>query len=374
MLHERGTFIPRPIVLLVGTFGIICALLIGFLAFFLPASRVRRYYALANCTVISASISCDGECRRAIVISPSFEGESVIILSGKGTAPCTSDASCDEEFRCRYKETTNGILVRETVSAFPLGLTLFVALAGILAVGLALYISHDALRACGLDLTSGTPVFVVMFMPPGVGLPALVQEIKARWPRIEARGLSYRTYDDVDGHVPVDALRAFQTEARPGAAGMVFCVGAHGRNERAILDAVPDNFYRVLLLPRVEDCVDLVCGGDSQNEEHCHDQRLDPENIGPNLAVCEVEQAHKALSDMAGQFDSVYAIGALEFGNNSWIAMRAVSPYVPFRLGIVSFVDRLAIAFKGAGNRILTAITRAKPRDHATVMRNGVDS
>lgn len=374
MLHERGTFIPRQIVVLVGSLGIICALLIGFLAFFLPASRIRRDYTLATCTVISASVSCDGECRNAVVTSPSFAGESAIVLPGRRTAPCNSAAACREKFPCRFKKTSNGVAVREDVSAFPTGLALFVALACVLALALGLYLSHDALRACGVDLTSANPVFVVVFTPPGVDVPALVRAIKARWPRLEARGLSYRTYVDEDGHVAVEALRAFQTEARPGAAGLVFCIGADGRNERVVLDAVPEMFYRVLVLPRVEDCVEVVCGVDGRHDVHEHDQKVSAENSeGADVATCHVEQANKALTDMADLFDSVYSVGALEFGNDRWIAMRAVSPYVPFRLGFMSFWDRLTAAVRHVSGRVLTKITWTKSR-HAAATRDEENS
>lgn len=362
MLQERGTFIPRGIVVLAATLGIICALLIGVFAFLLPAVRIRREYVAATCMVVSASISCGGECRNATVASSSFPGLAIIIRSGRGTAPCDSAATCHEQFTCRFKETPDGVAVREDIAAFPPGMALFVALAGILAVGLGLYLSHDALRACGWDLTSATPVRVVLFAPPGIDVRALVCAVKARWPRVEARGLSYRTYVDEDGRVAVEALRAFETEVGPGVAGLVFCIGADGRNEQAVLDAVPETFYRVLVLPTLEDCVDVVCGTESKkgevNKEAHHGVS---EMTGSGVATCEVEQAHQALTQMADLFDSVYTVGALEFRNDRWIAMRAISPYVPFRLGFVSVWDRLRAAIWNASSRMLTAVTWPKP-------------
>lgn len=342
MAQGLKKLVPRSVVILFALLGIICALLIGFLAFFLPASRIRREYELATCTVTSASVACGGECRNVTVTSSSFKGRSTLLLSGRGTAPCESTHSCDDEFLCRFKQTAEDLVVRENVSAFPLGFCLFVALACMLILMLGMYLWNDLLQACGIDLTSRSPVYVTIFTVPGMDIPSLVHAITARWPRVLAKDLSYPIVDSADAYTATDKLQTYYSETSGDIAGLVVCVSVDSGSASAVLDSVPEYVYRVLLLPRVEDYVAAVRKHDGDRileDSHMQHSHASEVAMAP---TCEVEDTHNALCSMADRFDSVYTIGTLEFGRNSWIAMRAVSPYISARLALVSFFDRIA--------------------------------
>lgn len=363
MADEDQRFIPRPIAALTGICAVVTALAIGIFAFLLPANRVRRDYAPSECTVISALIACRGECRNATVTSPDFEGRATIFLDGRGSAPCSTIASCDESFSCRYRVEQNGVAVREDISAFPLGMILFLALAGVITLGLLVYLVHDILRHFGIDLTSSSTLRVVLFVPAGADGNALAAEVTARWPRVEARGLSYRTYIQEEDKVAVAARRTFTTPAKSGATGLVFIVTADGRNEKAVLNAVPDSFYRVLVLPSLEDCLQnrsvttasARLGQETRNVEEVLVGAISSK-VDSTTAASEIEAAHESLVAMAADFDSVYTVGTLEFGNHAWVAMRALRPYIPIRTMIVSYCERIRGKLGRLGQRLTHVI------------------
>lgn len=354
-------FIPRPIAILSALLAILAALTIGIVAFLLPAHRIRRDYTATTCTAIHATLACSGACRNLTVVSSDFAGTAFLLRTGRRAAPCASAAACKEMFACRFRLQNGRAVVREAVSAFPKGMILFVSIAGVILVCLLVYLLQIALKAFGIDVLSATPIQVVLFVPPGVDAVALVGAVRARWPRVEARALSYRMYIREEGKVAVDAARAFQTPAKKGA-GLVFIVSADGRNEGAVLDAVPESFYRVLVIPSLEDCLQAACAGiegtqDARLQQGSQADETLARSVSSRadsaVADREVRAACLSLEEMASQFDSVYSVGAWEFGSHSWIAVRALSPYVPLRVGIVSFAERVKIGVGQASNRTL---------------------
>lgn len=374
MAETSKPFIPRTVITLCVFLSVSACVTIGILAFYLPAHRIRRDYSLTFCIANAASVSCSGECRSLTVSAPAFDSFATIILSGRRNAPCNSVDECDEQFPCRFMQTPEGVAVREEVRAFPTGLILFIILAAIQTIALFLYLANQSLLQCGIDFLSDDAVRLVIFMPPGVDSVAIVEAVRSRWPRLDARALAYRTYIEAEGRAKVDAREAFDTPPARTAQGLVFCVTADGRNDRAVLSAVPETFYRMLVLPQLEDCVRAMCRRDG---EDCVVNEVLSRQIsareGSIIATGEVEKTHHTLTEMSDHFDSVYTVGSWEFGNNMWIARRAVSPYIPLRIAITSLWMRTRIGLGIAFSRLFRSLCCFKDGDRNTMSEDAIN-
>lgn len=353
-------FIPRPILFLTAFLALFSAVTIAIVAFVLPARRIRREYAAATCTALSATLACAGACRNLTVVSPSFNARATLLRNGRGLAPCFSAGTCAEVFACRFRVLSGAVALREDVASVPAGAVLFLVLAAAILLALGVYVVQAVLKALGVDLTSAPPVLVAIFHPPGLDAVLLTAAVRARWPGVEARGLSYRLSDDVGG-VPDAAAAAFGT---PGKlrSGVVFFVLADGRTEQAVLDAVPDAFYRVLVLPVLDDCLECASGPDADGNGGAGGlvRVLSSRGDAP-VAEVEVRAAYRSLEELSARFDSVYSVGSWEFGNYSWIAVRALSPYVPLRVSIMSFGERVRAGFGEVSARVVEAMCCWRP-------------
>lgn len=356
--------IPRPIVIICAALGITASIVIGIVAFLLPAQRTRRDYQFTQCTAISATLSCTEQCRNLTLSAPPFPSPAFLIRYGRGNAPCDSIETCDERLPCRYNITSDGIVVRENVSAFPSGLTLFIVLAAIQATALLLYLLHECLVHYGVDLLSDDAVRVVVFLPMGVDASAVIHAITSRWPKIEARGLTYRTHNEGPRQVEMEARDAFSTPAERYTVGLVFCVSADGRNDEAVFNAVPESFYRVLVLPQIADCVHAACGDMKEDPVvgEVLTEQISPQE-GSRVSIDEVEKTYRGLLAMLPRFDSVYTVGSWHFDNHVWIA-RSVSPYVPLRVAFTSQWVRNRMRFSSILGQLLQVIccSRKGPR------------
>lgn len=366
MSDTAKPLIPRPIVITCALLGITASIVIGIVAFLLPVQRIRRDFQFTRCTATFATLSCADQCRNLTLSASPFPSPAFLIRYGRGNAPCDSIETCDEQLPCRYNITSDGIVVRENVAAFPPGLILFVVLAAIQAIALLLYLSHECLLHYGIDLLSDNVIRVVTFLPMGVDASAVIHAITSRWPKVEVRGLSYRTYDDGPHEVEMEARDAFNTPAERYTVGLVFCVSADGRNDEAVLNAIPESFYRVLVLPQIADCVRAACG-DMKEDPVIGEvlaEQISPQE-GSRINVDEVENTYRGLIAMLPRFDSVYTVGSWEFGNHVWIARRSVSPYVPLRVAFTSQWIRNRMRFSSTLGQLLHIVccSRENHRD-----------
>lgn len=375
MIDSGGKFVSRSFVLTSAALVVVALLSIGIAVFLLPGRSIRRNYKLANCTVVSAELACVSECRLATVTSQLFVGNATVELDGSGNAPCNSTAECEESFACRFRNEGGALEVREEVAAVAPGFIIFTSLAVIVICAVVAWCFHDCVRFCGADLSGNHALRLLLFFPRGVDTISLIRAITSRWPQVEARGLCYQTYIEDYERVKIEARRNFETPWAADKSGVVFCCLADGRNEASVLDAAPSGFYRVLVLPRLEDCIEAACEASEEHSEnrltHLTTLSSTANGFGPpsspqtsvrssphGLLNCksaranakmrpgDVVASHASLVELVEVFDSVYKVGNSEVGDYSEISRRAVSPYVPLRISFVAVGIRLRTAIE----------------------------
>lgn len=375
--HIELGLLTRGFATVVALFMACAMVVVALVAFYIPHNRIRRDYTQANCTVQAAEPSCSLECRIANVTSPSFPQNStgVIARDGKGNSPCDSVALCDENFLCRFKvlETDSTGQVTLTVRSEPgrlsLGFILFVGLAGVVLLLLSVWLCADILRYCGLK--SGTKVEGVVFLPPGIELAEVTRAARHRWPIVDFRGLDFSNMvTESEAGFFITVRRILSTPSREGKRGCVFVVRANGRNDMAVMEAIPQHWYRVCCLPPLQVC--LGCIGASEDADLSSNGAMLSERTGGGLSertsaaggeqsaaeqatspssratgfeernqVLGCEMAHRELTRMssvdAGLFDYVYSdLTVADMKNYKQLVRSLIAPVVGLRTGIIS--------------------------------------
>ncbi|PXF45430.1 hypothetical protein BWQ96_04845 [Gracilariopsis chorda] len=325
-------FVPPKLILFSSILSTIAVLLISTLVFLRPALDIRRNYDLTNCTATSATLSCFGECRLINVTSSAFPFAE-IQLDGRGNAPCSTIAECDESFPCRFRNDSGVLLVRENVSSTPVGFILFLVLAIIIAIASITY-------ALSLGWQPN-PVRLVLFLPPAMDIENVSATIGRRWPIVEARSLvfNYETHQADE-----DAKRAFDTPWSEKKRGVVFAVTATASHYNQILAVVPGLFYRVLIMPPLSAC---LASNSAMARCLVHDSEC------PRDRTCEdrIKEAYTRLEVVTAMFDAVCVVPESKVADFQWIAKRTVPDFLPFRVVCWSTFARITDGIWGGSSK-----------------------
>lgn len=232
--------------------------IIAFVAFYIPHARLRRDYAAATCTEQSAVPGCSLECRVANVTAPEFPADAsgLIARDGIGHAPCESAVECaDGEFSCRFKVVATApevvLAVRKEPGAFSLGFVIFMALAGVVIVLLCMWLCADCMKYFGLK--NEKKLGAVVFLPPGIELVDFTRASRRRWPNVDTRGLDFASMvTERPDQFSMTVRRVLSNACKPEMRGVIFVVKANGRTDEQVLEAVPQDWFRVLVLPPLE--------------------------------------------------------------------------------------------------------------------------
>lgn len=325
-------FVPPKVILFSSTLATIAVLLISTLVFLRPALDIRRNYDLTNCTATSAALYCFGECRLINVTSAAFP-LAEIRRNGRGNAPCSTIAECDESFPCRFKNESGALHVRENVSSTPVGFILFLVLAIIIAIASVTYAIFLGWQP--------NPVRLVLFLPPAMDIENLSSTIGKRWPIVEARSL---VFNYATNQADEDAKRAFDTPWSEKKRGVVFAVTATASHYSQILTVVPGLFYRVLIMPSLSACLTshramagcLVHDSDCPRDRTCEDK---------------IKEAYTRLEVATAMFDAVCVVPESKVADFQWIVKRAVPDFLPFRVVCWSTFARITDGVWGGWSR-----------------------
>lgn len=346
--YRSQQFIPKVVAITSAVIAIVASILISIFVFYIPHADIKDRNEAAICVVQSAKLACNKECRLVKVMSESFSDVGIVERDGRRNAPCDSEKSCDESFECLYR--TNPLVVREQIPSVSVGFVLFLTIGVVLAIPTLFFALYYSL--------SSYPVRVILFVPQGVNVVLLTDSIREVWPPLDARGLKYidAQWNENTNQMQHAVYRAIESPWIPDKLGMVIVIVAAADNYQAILDAVPQSFYRVLVIPQLEACLKEELGKLQQ------DDKLDVENnIETNSSKSEHEKnveeqvrtAHTKLKMMSEQFDSVYKVGELEMGSYRWIARRAMSQYVPYKIGCIAIGQRVENNLRSFGEWFL---------------------
>lgn len=254
----RPTLVSRRFVVLTALAMAAGLVIIALAVFFVPHARVRRDYAPAACTEIAAVPSCALECRIANVTAPEFPAGASALLArdGIGRAPCESAVECGGgAFACRFKVVATApevvLAVRKEPGAFSLGFVVFMALAAVVLALLCVWLCADFMRYCGLK--SEHKLGAVVFLPPGIELFEVTRAARWRWPNVATRGLDFASVvTERPDQFYVTVRRVLGHACKPEMRGVIFVVKANGRTDEQVLEAVPQDWFRVLVLPPLE--------------------------------------------------------------------------------------------------------------------------
>jgi hypothetical protein len=394
MAEEESKFVSRRFVVLLSFFIAFALELTGTVAFWLPHRIFLREYRPAVCTVFASNPGCLRECRVVNVSSPTFPNgmTGAVTLSGGMLQACQSERACNENFQCRFQVSnssgTNKIIVRKDVPRVAPGFILYTSLAILVLFFLVVWLVTDWFRHSTL-MDSGM-VHAAIFVPPGPELAMLADAIGARWPVLEARELDFSWFiEQVNpASLIVEAQRKFCRPCKRDKRGIVFLVRANGRNDVHVLEAVPNDFYRICLLVMPE--INIKQGRDTQSYAARRAFDLPRRGRENKLALAQsvpatalpmivedirLEQSSESGMEEAGcssgisdavlkevlrlaamndTFDFVYEIENPGTVGYRQLALLALSPVVGKRVAAISFFRRLSRQMDLIWNKIVS--------------------
>lgn len=394
----RPTLVSRRFVVLVALAMAAGLVIIAFAVFFVPHAQVRRDYAPAACTEVAAVPSCSLECRVANVTAPEFPaGASALIArDGIGRAPCASAVECGgDAFACRFKVVATApevvLAVRKEPGAFSLGFVVFMALAAAVLVLLCVWLCADFMRYCGLK--SEHKLRAVVFLPPGIELFEVTRAARWRWPNVATRGLDFSSVvTERPDQFYVTVRRVLGHACKPEMRGVIFVVKANGRTDEQVLEAVPQDWFRVLVLPPLEvitsqftapaaedACAEphtppasggeLNPGSVSLSVEAQPDLMRRPAGLGAGFLernrLLEAETAFRELTKLsnedAGLFDHVHtSMKAKDLTNYPRLVRDICGPVIGLRTASLAWIMRVRRSAHSFGSNILRLVMCAR--------------
>lgn len=404
----RPTLVSRRFVVLTALAMAAGLVVIAFAVFFVPHARARRDYAPAACTEQAAVPSCSLECRVANVTAPEFPAGASALLArdGIGRAPCESAVECGGgAFACRFKVVATApevvLAVRKEPGAFSLGFVIFMALAAVVLVLLCVWLCADFMRYCGLK--SSEKLSAVVFLPPGIELFEVTRAARRRWPNVATRGLDFSSVvTERPDQFYVTVRRVLGHPCKPEMRGVIFVVKANGRTDEQVLEAVPQDWFRVLVLPPLEVITSQFTaaptaetsgepqtppafGGELNPEsvtlsvEAQPDLMRRPAGLGAGFQernrLLEAETAHRELTRLskeeAGLFDYVHtSIKVKDLTNYPQLVRAMCGPVIGLRTASLAWSMRMRRSVHGVGTRILRLVmcVRDEERKSADVV------